>query len=194
MVRRDPEGSRRRILEAAVVEFAANGLAGARLDAITTRAGVSKQLAVYYFGTKERLFRAAIWAKLEEHRIDLEQRFQLDYLSVSDEIFRTDLELVRLLMWEALEVPDAGGVENERSAMYAGWVERIRDEQAAGLIDSSFAPEQVVLLCLAEGLFPSAFPQLAQLVTGKDNRSRSFRAQRAEFIETLQSTLRPGAR
>ncbi|MGW3998254.1 TetR family transcriptional regulator, partial [Amycolatopsis sp. NPDC004772] len=55
---RDPERTRRLILEAAAAEFAAKGYAGARIAAIAARAGVNQQLISYYFDGKEGLYRA----------------------------------------------------------------------------------------------------------------------------------------
>lgn len=52
--------SRRRILDAALTEFAAKGLAGARTEAIATAAGVNKALLYYYFDSKEKLYVAAL--------------------------------------------------------------------------------------------------------------------------------------
>jgi TetR/AcrR family transcriptional regulator len=52
--------TRSRILEAALSEFAANGLAGARTDRIATAAGVNKALLYYYFDSKENLYMAAL--------------------------------------------------------------------------------------------------------------------------------------
>jgi TetR/AcrR family transcriptional regulator len=52
--------TRSRILDAALSEFAANGLAGARTEQIATAAGVNKALLYYYFESKEKLvFRGA---------------------------------------------------------------------------------------------------------------------------------------
>jgi TetR/AcrR family transcriptional regulator len=51
--------ARKRILEAARLEFGRPGLAGARVGRIAKRAGVNKQLLYYYFGSKRDLFRAA---------------------------------------------------------------------------------------------------------------------------------------
>ena len=59
-VRRDPARTRARILDAARVEFARRGLAGARVDQITARAGSNKRMIYYYFGNKEALFLAAL--------------------------------------------------------------------------------------------------------------------------------------
>ncbi len=52
--------TRQRILDAALREFAANGLAGARTEAIATAAGVNKALLYYYFDSKEKLYVAAL--------------------------------------------------------------------------------------------------------------------------------------
>lgn len=58
--RRDPEGTRRALLDAAIAEFAEKGLAGARVDEIAARSGVNKQLVYHHFGTKEDLYAATL--------------------------------------------------------------------------------------------------------------------------------------
>ncbi len=52
--------TRSRILDAALREFAAHGLAGARTETIATAAGVNKALLYYYFESKEKLYLAAL--------------------------------------------------------------------------------------------------------------------------------------
>ncbi|MGH9774755.1 MAG: TetR/AcrR family transcriptional regulator [Candidatus Acidiferrales bacterium] len=54
-----PEAARR-ILAAAERIFAAEGLAGARTDEIAAAARVNKAMLYYYFGDKERLYRAVL--------------------------------------------------------------------------------------------------------------------------------------
>jgi AcrR family transcriptional regulator len=54
--KRDAERTKRRILRAAVAEFAAKGLAGARVDAIARRARSNKRMIYQYFGNKEGLY------------------------------------------------------------------------------------------------------------------------------------------
>jgi len=75
---RDPQGTRTKLLNAARREFAANGLNGARVDAIAARSGVNKQLLYYYFGNKENLFIAVLEAEYvklrkKESQLQLEQ-------------------------------------------------------------------------------------------------------------------------
>ncbi len=52
--------SRARILDAALKEFSAHGLAGARTEQIASAAGVNKALLYYYFESKENLYLASL--------------------------------------------------------------------------------------------------------------------------------------
>jgi TetR/AcrR family transcriptional regulator len=55
-----PEESRQAILQAAIREFAREGVAGARTDAIAKAAKVNKALLYYYFRDKDALYGAAL--------------------------------------------------------------------------------------------------------------------------------------
>ena len=57
---RNPEATRADILAAARAEFAAAGLAGARVDKIAARSGANKRMIYHYFGGKEKLFAAVV--------------------------------------------------------------------------------------------------------------------------------------
>src|ERR1700679_3128336 len=54
------EQTRKAILDAAIVEFSAPGLSGARTEAIAEAAGANKALLYYYFKSKKGLYEAAI--------------------------------------------------------------------------------------------------------------------------------------
>ena len=58
--RHQPEASRSAILQAALIEFAQQGLAGARMDTIAGAAKVNKALLYYYFRDKEALYDAVL--------------------------------------------------------------------------------------------------------------------------------------
>ena len=75
--RRDPVATRRKLLTAARREFAASGLAGARVDEIAARAGVNKPLVYHYFGDKDALYLAVLeWVyeelRAQERKLNLE--------------------------------------------------------------------------------------------------------------------------
>jgi AcrR family transcriptional regulator len=65
---RDPERTRAAILAAATEEFAANGLTGARVDAIAGRARVNKRMIYHYFGDKDGLYLAVLEGTYENIR------------------------------------------------------------------------------------------------------------------------------
>ncbi len=69
--------TRQRILDAALVEFAANGLAGARVDEIAARAGANKRMLYAHFGSKEELWlvvleRAYAAKRAEERALEVD--------------------------------------------------------------------------------------------------------------------------
>src|SRR5262245_44069805 len=66
--RRDPDRTRNAILVAAQAEVAANGLSGARLDAIARRARANKRMIYHYFGSKSGLYLAALERVYEDLR------------------------------------------------------------------------------------------------------------------------------
>jgi TetR/AcrR family transcriptional regulator len=77
--RRDPAGTRNKLLTAARREFADRGLAGARVDEIAARAGVNKQLVYHYFGDKDALYLAVLEWVYEEIR-EQERKLNLEGL------------------------------------------------------------------------------------------------------------------
>jgi AcrR family transcriptional regulator len=54
--KRNADGTRRRILEAAIKEFASAGYSGARVDAICKRARSNPRMIYHYFGDKDGLY------------------------------------------------------------------------------------------------------------------------------------------
>jgi AcrR family transcriptional regulator len=57
---RDAEATKTSILDAAEEEFAKDGLAGARVDAISAKTGVTKAMIYYYYKSKEQLYKAVL--------------------------------------------------------------------------------------------------------------------------------------
>lgn len=58
--KRDAEATKRRILQAALEEFAAHGHSGARIDRLAEAAGVSKPMIYDYFGDKDAIYADAL--------------------------------------------------------------------------------------------------------------------------------------
>lgn len=83
--KRDATASRRRILNAALKEFAVRGHAGARMDSIAEAAHVSKPMIYSYFGDKEELYKAALRESYVQIRQG-ERKLKIDDLSPEDAI------------------------------------------------------------------------------------------------------------
>lgn len=85
--KRDPEGTRRRILTAAAEEFANGGLSGARVDQIARRAETNERMLYYYFGSKEQLFTAVLEQALAGF-VEAERALDLNGLAPVEAITR----------------------------------------------------------------------------------------------------------
>lgn len=84
-LKRDAARSKRAILDAALVEFAELGHAGARIDAVAERAGVSKPMIYSYFGDKDALYAAALREAYVQIRAG-ERELELDHKSPEEAI------------------------------------------------------------------------------------------------------------
>jgi len=189
---RDPEATKAKILAAAVREFSAKGISGARVDAIAARARVNKRMLYYYFESKEGLFREILRRRLEEGAAKVRASVVSDPDRLAERTTRLSgqREYTRLSMWEALETnPDRPVNEEERRALYDDWVEAVREEQRAGRLPDDLDAAQLVLseLCLTMG--PFVLPQLTHLVTGKSVKDPEFLAQREKFLRALGRRL-----
>src|SRR4029450_7485034 len=114
---RDPEGTRARILAAALAEFSAEGFAGARVARIARRARTNKRMLYHYFGNKEDLFREIFDRKLRE-RAGWITEAPADLgasLAYWFEMACEDSDWIRLIQWEALALGDGRVIrEDER--------------------------------------------------------------------------------
>lgn len=83
----NPEKTRDDILQAAVAEFVAQGLSGARVDAIAERTQTSKRMIYYYFNSKEQLY-TEVLEKLYGDIRTTESSLDLDVLAPDEAIRR----------------------------------------------------------------------------------------------------------
>lgn len=112
----DTAATRQRLLDAGARQFAAHGLAGARMDAIGRDAGVNKERVYQYFGNKDGLFAAVLDDRLT---LLLQAAGTVGagpfgvgaYAGSLCDHFASHPDLARLLAWESLEA--SGNRENE---------------------------------------------------------------------------------
>lgn len=123
--RRSPEELTRRLLDAAVEEFAANGYAGARTATIAQRADVVEPLLFKYFGSKANLFQRAIYDTLdrnytnftESHVFDIHDKASWteqsrEYIGQQQDFLRENSRMfLSLILNEAFESEELEGVD-----------------------------------------------------------------------------------
>jgi AcrR family transcriptional regulator len=139
--KRDPDGTRRRILEAAVEEFAGGGLSGARVDQIARRAETNERMLYYYFGSKELLFVAAL-EEAYRHFADAARSLDLSGHEPSEAIvrlahfiwdyYRNNQALLQLVNSENLHSARYMRQSSQIASMIAPQVDRLGEILARG--------------------------------------------------------------
>lgn len=169
---RDPERTKRLILEAATAEFAAHGYAATRISDIAGRAGVNSQLISYYFGGKDGLHQAVLrqwWdadARIADPALPLGE-VVAGYLRSNTEF----PELGRLLIWSGLT--GEGTEEPGLRAQMQQHLDDLRRRQAAGELAADLDPAYVLVALFAAASARLAFPHIARAVTGLEPDSPS---------------------
>lgn len=152
---RDAAATRRRILDAATVEFSAKGLAGGRTAQIAEIAGTNQRMIYAYFGNKDGLFDAVL-----EHNILLAQTavaFDVHdlpgYAQQVFDFYRANPHFVRLEMWQTLERPDAMATMPAIKSSLDRKVMTLEEALAAGIVSAALPAEQLLdlILTLAHG-------------------------------------------
>ncbi|MFD8720816.1 TetR family transcriptional regulator [Streptomyces sp. NPDC059629] len=145
---RDSSATKARLLDAAITEFAAYGIAGARVDRIAETAGANKRLIYVYFGNKEQLFdevlQRAMTAGADAVPFDVEDLPGYAGAVFDHLVARPDL--MRLRLWKLLERPSATGLEQDAFRNKAALV---AEAQQRGDLDPAMAPDDLLTLVLA---------------------------------------------
>jgi len=193
---RDPDRTRRRILDAALKEFSARGFAGARVGAIARCAKVNKRMLYHYFTDKEGLFRAVLRHKIGERKSRVEaQSPPNDPVSSLPLWFMQncqDAGWVRLLAWESLQTThDAVLDEKERRRIARKAIVRIQQGQKAGQLRDDVDAVHFQLAKVSLAMFPMALPQLARIIIGRSPHDPRFQREYGRFLETISAAFRP---
>jgi AcrR family transcriptional regulator len=172
--------TRDRILDAAVAEFSAHGLAGARVDRIAAAAAANKRAIYEHFSDKEGLFDAALRRVREELEaaVPLTEDDLPGYAGRLFDHFVAHPSAIRMNQWRVLERP---GLDAAESEMLAGKVQALHD--GAGAIGP------VDLVVLVGGLTIAWFSAPEALLTadGADPRApQRLAAHRAAVVEAAR--------
>jgi AcrR family transcriptional regulator len=197
--------TRQRILDAALAEFAAHGLAGARVDEIAARSGANKRMLYAHFGSKEELWlvvleRAYAAKRAEERAREVEHlppedamarlvRFNLRYTAAHP-------EFVALLNQENIHRAAYLKRSSEVPAMYSPLLESLRvvlkRGEEAGNFRRGVDPLQLYVTMLGLGHFWVANRHTLSTIFGADlGTEAALEAREAHVIEVVLGYLRP---
>lgn len=197
--------TRQRLLDAALIEFAEKGLAGARVDEIAARAGANKRMLYAHFGAKDGLWlavleRAYAAKRAEERALDVEAlppaeamralvAFNLRYTAAHP-------EFVALLNQENLHRAAYLRQSTGVPALYSPLLEGVRGVlargEAAGAFRRGVDPLQLYVSILALGHFFVANRHTLSTIFGTGLEGEAALAEReAHCVEVVLGYLRP---
>ena len=180
----DPEGTRQRIFDAAVEEFATHGNAGARVDRIAEKARANKESIYRYFGTKDELLRRVLDRFLDERGQPMlpQSRAMDEYAAGLFRYFAAHPEFLRLSLWEGLEfgAPHGSTVEHRRQH-YQDKLASIAEQQRAGTIDPDLDPRHLLVVILGVANYWHVLPQLVRIIFGEEPDTATL-ARHEQFV------------
>jgi AcrR family transcriptional regulator len=147
---RDPETKRRHLLEAALAEFAEYGVAGARVDRLAKRAGISAGLVYSFHQNKEGLFEA-VFDLIVEQTLAAVPIDADDLGEYAGRLYDGGIghpEVLRFVAWYELERGETAGRRASTTAAMKEKVEAIADAQRRGVVSDRFSAGQTLALVL----------------------------------------------
>jgi AcrR family transcriptional regulator len=195
---RDPKGMRLRILQAAKEEFAAHGLAGARVDRIAANAGANKRMLYYHVGKKDELYLIVLEGAYEKIRAE-ERGLDLEHLDPPQAIerlihftwnyFLKNPEFLALLNTENLAKARHLRRSTKVKSMHSPFVEMIRAVVRRGVENGDFIvavdPVQLYISIAALCFFYLSNSATLSVIFGRDLLSQGARDERLDHMVAL---------
>jgi AcrR family transcriptional regulator len=192
---RDPERTRRTILDAATAEFVAHGFSGASVNEIAARAKVNKRMLYHYYGKKDDLYLAVLERTYQGIRSAETQ------LRLSDLRPRAAIETLVLFTWNYfLEHPEFLSLLNTENMLQARHLRRsarIRDlhspltqmiadvlarGQAEGVFRKEVDPAQLYISIASLGFFYLSNRHTLSTIFERDLMEQERLAERGRHI------------
>ncbi|WP_182524777.1 TetR family transcriptional regulator [Nocardioides dongkuii] len=186
---RDGKLSRDRLLRAATEEFAAHGIAGARVDRIATAAGVNKAQMYSWYGSKDGLFDTVFAHHLDKivDAVPFDAKDLPGYAVALYDSYLSDVELVRLAVWNRLERVPVGALL--AGGLTASKFEDIERAQQAGHVVADLRPEDVYALVIA--LAGTWSPVSVTVTASADDPDADHQRRKAALRDTVTRALVP---
>ncbi|MEU0838402.1 TetR family transcriptional regulator [Streptomyces sp. NPDC005962] len=185
------DATRRRLLDAATEDFAAHGIAGARVDRIAAAAGVNKAQLYAYFGDKLGLFEAVfrLHADAVADAVPFTATDLAGYAVRLYDAFLARPDLVRLVTWAKLEGIHTGSLAPEAPAV-AAKLRAVSEAQRQGRVSASTEPHDILALVNAMALTWSAAGP--STTATRDDRPEEHDRRRRALSEAVRRSFAPG--
>ena len=146
--RRDSAATRGRLLAAATDEFAARGIAGARVDRIASAARANKRLIYDYFTDKDGLFDAVMDATIGQvtDAVPIDATDLPGYAGRLFDYVLDHPEVMRLVAWARLEGRHGPTARGKSAHFYRLRLAAIEAAQQDGHITTRLTPAQILML------------------------------------------------
>ena len=176
---RDAEATRSRIVAAATAEFAAHGLAGARVDRIAQAAQANKAQLYAYFGNKDALFDRAFTRQVEANinRIPLTVEDLPGYAVRLYDGYLADPALVKLATWARLERTPTGNLL-PTDGTWAENLAQLAQAQRRGDLVDDVQPRELFSMLIAMAM-TWAQSSITFTASSADRRAEHTRRKRA---------------
>jgi AcrR family transcriptional regulator len=180
----DAQETRQRLIEAASQEFAARGIAGARVDRIAALAGCNKALIYFHFGSKDGLFDAVFDQVVVRtvREVPIDPQDLPGYAGRLYDGYRLHPETVQLATWYRLE---RSGDRPPLEAIVAANTDKIAAIEAAqgeGRLPRHFrAPELLALVLTISTMWATSAPEFSGDVGDPERQRRTI----TEAVEAL---------
>lgn len=192
----DTEGTKQKIKQAAVAEFAKYGPDGTTMERIAKVAGVNKERVYNYFGGKRELFSAVLRDELAKvaRALPVASFADVDVGDYAGRVYdyhRERPELTRLLRWEGLAFDDEVPDEQLRRQYYRYKSAAMAAGQAGGTVTREFDADHLVFMVLSLAGWWSAVPQVARMIAGVPTEAEHARRRASVVSAARRLALAP---
>ncbi|MCG8457640.1 MAG: TetR/AcrR family transcriptional regulator, partial [Holophagales bacterium] len=156
--RRDPEATRRAILDAAEELFVCHGPAATSMSQVANKAGVTKSLIHHHFGSKDEL-----WSEVQQRHFEEYFEIQMQLLDTGDStadlleesivayfrFLQRNPKSVRFRSWTFVEEEDEQHAHVQEKQLFEIGIEKIREAQAEGTIRADLEPFFIIKTLIA---------------------------------------------
>ncbi|WNV86880.1 TetR family transcriptional regulator [Umezawaea sp. Da 62-37] len=188
---KDGQATRRRLLDAATQEFAAHGIAGARVDRISANAKANKAQLYAYYGDKDGLF-DAVFREHADHIVNAVPMTADDLPGYAVRLYDEGVErpeLARLAAWTRLERVPVGELVSHMGEQTERKLSAIADAQRDGLVAAALAPEDVLAMVMMMAL---AWSPISFFYTAtKDDPEADHDRRRRALAEMVRRAVSP---